>query len=78
MIAGTLGIFLGFEDLVKFWPTVKCCNKKNNMKVDKNTGEIRKEKILYHLVSTFFPKNLKSWHQKIGFGKGHQDIGQKL
>jgi len=30
---------------------------------------------LYHL---FFPKNLKLWHQKIGFGTGHEDIGQKL
>jgi len=34
--------------------------------------------ILYHFVPTFFAKNLKLWHQKISFGTGHQDIGQKL
>ena len=30
---------------------------------------------LYQLL---FPKNLKLRRQKIGFGTGHQDIGQKL
>jgi len=30
------------------------------------------------LYQLFFPKNLNLWHQKIGFGTGHQDIGQKL
>ena len=26
----------------------------------------------------FFPKSSKLWHQKTGFGTGHQDIGHKL
>ena len=40
--------------------------------------EIRVVQILYHFVPTFFPKNLKLFHQKIDFGTGHQDIDQKL
>ena len=40
--------------------------------------EIRVVQLLYHFVPTFFPKNFKLWHQKICFGTGHQDIGQKL
>ena len=56
------------------------------MKVDKNTRvtggigniEIRVVQILYHFVPTLFYVNLKKWHQKIGFGTGHQYIGQKL
>jgi len=35
-------------------------------------------KIFITLYQLFFPKNLKLWHQKISFGTGHQDIGQKL
>ena len=40
--------------------------------------EIWVVQILYHFVPTFFPKNLKLFHQKIDFGTGHQDIDQKL
>ena len=36
------------------------------------------EKVGTEFVPTFFSVNLKLWHQKIGFGTGHQDIGQKL
>ena len=31
-----------------------------------------------NLYQLFFPKNLKLRHQKKGFGKGHEEIGQKL
>ena len=27
------------------------------------------------LYQPIFPKNLKLWHQKIGFGTGHEEIG---
>jgi len=40
--------------------------------------EILVVQISYYFVSIFFPENLKFWHQKKGFGTGHQDIGQKL
>jgi len=34
--------------------------------------------IFYHFVPTFFSYKLKIMTPKIGFGKGHQEIGQKL
>ena len=55
----------------------KCRNKKilgfawKGIKTQGTSGGI-------HSVPTFFPKNFKLWHQKIFFGSGHQDIGQKL
>ena len=40
--------------------------------------EIRVVQKLCQFIPTFFLKIFKLWHQKIGFGTGHQDIGQKL
>jgi len=34
--------------------------------------------ILYHFVPTLFSLKLNVMASKIGFGTGHQDIGQKL
>ena len=57
------------------------------MKVDKNTRVIRwypKDRnsggtnFVPLCTNCFFPKNLKLLHQKIDFGTGHEDIGQKL
>ena len=45
-------------------------------------SEILKFGIRYKFRTTFyqlsFPKNLKLWNLKIGFGTAHQEIGQQL
>ena len=67
----------------------KCCIKnilcfaRKLIKTQGSPGGIQNIEIwvlqnLYHFVPTFFPVNLNLWHQKIVFGTGHQDIGQKL
>ena len=77
-----LKITFEFNNFVNFFDKIKVMLNFNSS-FSRSPEKIRIQKFGWYkfcttLYKLLFPKNLKLWRQKIGFGTGHEDIGLKL